>query len=173
MCYWVSLFLHPVIAWHVHKHPEVQTELQREIFFMRRRLQISMPVCNWVIWEVLCRMNSPSIRGIIIAHAIKCYFQKQLVHKMFPSSVILTGAGSTLDLQADEPLKPESRLLKRLTRYKIIFQLHRKWPKLSQMNTCSVLHSSYINWYTASTLYTYRNIGQEACPYSVHTENVS
>lgn len=135
--------------------------------------RLSMPMCNWVIWAVLCRMNSPSIRGIIIAYAIQCYFHKQLVHKMSPSSVILTGAGSTLDLQVVELLKPESRLLKHLTRYKIIFQLHGKWPKLSQMNTCSILHSSYINGYTASTLSTYKNIGQEACPYSVHTKNIS
>lgn len=94
---------------------------------------------------------------------------------MFPSLVIFSGAGSTLDLQAVEPLKSESHLLKPLTQNKIMMclLLHRKCSTLSQMNPCSTLHSSYANSYTATTLSTHKNIRQEACHCSLHTKNAS
>lgn len=72
---------------------------------------------------------------------------------MFPYLVIFRGAGSTLGLQAVEPLLPESHLLKPLTQNKMMcFLLHRKCPRLSQMNPCSTLHSFYVNSYTPTTL---------------------
>lgn len=37
---------------------------------------------------------------------------------MFPSLAIFTEAGSTLDMQTAEPLKPESQLLKLFTQIK-------------------------------------------------------
>lgn len=51
---------------------------------------------------------------------------------MFPSLAIFSGAGSTLDMQAVEPLKLESQLLKPLTQNKIIMclLLDRRCPML-------------------------------------------
>lgn len=94
---------------------------------------------------------------------------------MFPSLVIFSGAGSTLDWQAVEALKSESHLLKPLTQNKITMRLllHRKSSRLSQMNPRSTLHSSYANSYTATTLSTRKTIRREACHCSLHTKDVS
>lgn len=64
-------FLHSGIACIAYKHPELQTNLQRKIFFMTMiQLCISMPMCIQVIQRLYGIWNTTSTRGKLIANVI-------------------------------------------------------------------------------------------------------